>query len=101
MKRYHHFFETYQLDIEIGNFKEHPILKQGDSIFASNRCENPPTGTLGGFVMKVNEERKKYAFSRAEIKLHMSMVPMKVLKDKLVPAFSQGVTFLVILLLSK
>lgn len=63
MKRYHHFFETYQLDIEIGNFKEHPILKQGDSIFASNRCENPPTGTLGGFVMKVNEERKKYALT--------------------------------------
>lgn len=63
MKRYHHFFENYPLILEIGNLIERPILKQGDSIFASNCCENPPTGTLGGFVMKINEERKKYALT--------------------------------------
>uniref|UniRef100_A0A8W8NZW6 Peptidase S1 domain-containing protein n=2 Tax=Magallana gigas TaxID=29159 RepID=A0A8W8NZW6_MAGGI len=63
IKRYRHFFDIYPLDVEVGNFIEHRTLKQGDPIFANNACEKPPTGTLGGFVMKVNEERKKYALT--------------------------------------
>lgn len=63
IKRYRHFFDIYPLDVEVGKFIEHRTLKQGDPIFANNACEKPPTGTLGGFVMKVNEERKKYALT--------------------------------------
>lgn len=36
LKRYRHFFDSYPLDIEIGKFIEHPILRQGDSILAGN-----------------------------------------------------------------
>lgn len=63
MKRYRHFFDNYPLDVAIGTFKEHPTLKQGDSIFAGKDCNNPLTGTIGGIVTKVDEERKKYALT--------------------------------------
>lgn len=63
LKRYRHFFDSYPLDIEIGKFIEHPILRQGDSILAGNDCGKPPTGTIGGFVSKVDEESKKYALT--------------------------------------
>lgn len=63
IKRYRHFFDNYPLDVEIGKFIEYRTLKQGDPIFVSNACEKPPTGTLGGFVLKENEERKKYALT--------------------------------------
>lgn len=63
IKRYRHFFDNYPLDVEIGKFIEYRTLKQGDPIFVSNSSEKPPTGTLGGFVLKENEERKKYALT--------------------------------------
>lgn len=63
IERYRPFFDIYPLDVEVGKFIEHRTLKQGDPIFANNACEKPPTGTLGGFVLKVNEERKKYALT--------------------------------------
>lgn len=62
-KKYRRFFDNYPLDIETGKFIEHPILRQGDPIFAGNSCKQPPTGTIGGFVTKVDEERKKYALT--------------------------------------
>lgn len=62
-KRYRHFFDNYPLDIEIGKFIEHPIIKQGDPIFAGRGSKYSPKGTLGGFVINENEERKKYALT--------------------------------------
>lgn len=38
-------------------------MRQGDSILAGNDCGKPPTGTIGGFVSKVDEESKKYALT--------------------------------------
>lgn len=63
IKRYYHFFKYYPLDIEIGKLIEHRILKQGDPLYANDCCEKPLSGTLGGFVMRVNEDRKKYALT--------------------------------------
>lgn len=63
VERYHNFFKYYPLDIEFGILIENPILKQGDPIYADDCCEKHPTGTLGGFVMRVNEDRKKYALT--------------------------------------
>lgn len=61
-----YFFEMYGLEVETKTLKDsRSSLKQGDFIKTKipNNDESCNAGTLGGFVMKVDDESKKYALT--------------------------------------
>lgn len=61
-----YFFEMYGLEVETKTLKDsRSSLKQGDVIKTKipNNDESYYAGTLGGFVMKVDDESKKYALT--------------------------------------
>lgn len=59
------FFEKYHIEIENGKFVEKHTLKQGDPVMRElpEREEKYVSGTLGGFVITTDSERKIYALS--------------------------------------
>lgn len=60
------FFETYNLEVEKRKLdNKQTLMMQGDSILAKirNKDGNFCKGTLGGFVIKSDEEQKKYALT--------------------------------------
>lgn len=59
------FFEKYHLEIEKRKLIEKRTLRQGDSILPNYPDENGTynAGTLGGFVIKTDDERKIFALT--------------------------------------
>lgn len=54
-----HFFQKYQLEIEVKRWREIPAMMQGDSIKSADGA----AGTLGGFVTKTNDDQTLFALS--------------------------------------
>lgn len=59
------FIEKYHLEIEKRKIALKQTLKQGDSIQAKAHSDDDKycEGTLGGFVTKVDDEKKIYALT--------------------------------------
>lgn len=57
------FFNKYHIEIEKGKLIEKKTLKQGSPIQSNNGEGTCFKGTLGGFVEKTKDKRKKYALT--------------------------------------